>query len=92
MVQIFWLTLISALVWLVASSWSWLRWALLGAIVLSAAAWVFVSTFYPSSPDRTCPRCREAGLVKLRRGEPGVVCERCGFRDESLHVAYLDEW
>ena len=81
-----WLLAALGLTAIAALSWSWLPALLIGGIVLMLLVWLFVSILSPAVPDRTCPRCREQGLVKIRRGEPGVVCERCGFRDEDRHV------
>jgi len=67
--------------------------SIVGAIILIAFfIWVLVSTLSPAVPCRTCPGCGEEGLVKIRRGIPGVRCEKCDFVDENLHVAYLDDW
>lgn len=71
---------------------SWLPYVVAGVVVFAGVVWVLVSVLSPAIPDRTCPACKKEGLVKLRRGEPGVRCELCGFRDDEMHVAYLDEW
>jgi DNA-directed RNA polymerase subunit RPC12/RpoP len=63
-----------------------------GLLVALFAFWLLVSILWPAVPKRTCPKCGSEGLVKIRRGEPGVRCELCGFKDETLHVAYLDDW
>jgi len=70
----------------------WMPYVLGGACVAALGLWVLVSTLWPSAPDRKCPKCGVQGLVKIRRGAPGVRCERCGFQDETMHVAYLDDW
>jgi hypothetical protein len=76
----------------VSASWPLVPYLAVGAIAVAVVAWILVSVLSPAIPNRSCPRCKGPGLVKLRRGEPGVRCELCGFRDEDMHVAYLDEW
>jgi len=90
--SIAWLLVACAGVGLVVLSWPWLPYVLLGLLVLAALVWTFVSVLSPAIPDRTCPNCGGEGLVKIRRGELGVRCQLCGFVDESMHRAYLDEW
>ena len=63
-----------------------------GALVAAFMLWLLISTLSPAVPRRTCPKCAGQGLVKIRRGQPGVRCELCEFRDDAMHVAYLDEW
>ena len=92
MLQLLWILIVAGAAMLLASASNWLG-AVVGTVLLSAAGlWILVSVLWPSAPDRRCPACRKNGLVKIRRGEPGVRCELCGFRDETLHVAYLDDW
>ena len=88
----FWLLLTLLGVLFVVSSWSWIPYVAVGTIVLAAVVWVLVSVLSPAKPNRLCPQCQKEGLVKIRRGELGVHCEHCDFRDEEMHVAYLDEW
>ena len=71
---------------------SWLPVAVAGVLLGGFFFWILISTLSPAIPCRFCPQCGGAGLVKLRRGVPGVRCEKCDFVDEDLHVAYLDEW
>ncbi len=77
---------------LVVALWSWVQYVVVGGLVLCVVGWVLISVLSPAVPDRTCPACQKKGLVKIRRGELGVCCEYCEFRDEDMHVAYLDEW
>ncbi len=92
MLQIVWLLIIAMLAAVVFLFWDWVPYLVSGSLMLAFLGWVIVSTLWPSSPDRRCPNCQADGLVKIRRGQPGVVCELCGFRDETMHVAYLDDW
>ena len=92
MLQIRWLVVILGGVALAVAFSAWIPYIVGGALVLLWLVWVLVSAMSPAKPDRKCPACGREGLVKIRRGEPGVRCELCGFRDETLHVAYLDEW
>ena len=92
MVHILWLVLAALLGWLAFLVRAWLPYAAVGIIGVLWIIWILVSVLSPAVPKRTCPRCGEEGLVKIRRGEPGVRCEKCDYRDEDLHVAYLDEW
>ncbi len=71
---------------------SWLPVAVAGVLVAGFFFWILISTLSPAIPCRICPQCGGEGLVKIRRGVPGVRCEKCDFIDEDLHVAYLDEW
>ncbi len=71
---------------------SWLPVAVAGVLVAGFFFWILISTLSPAVPCRICPQCGGEGLVKIRRGVPGVRCEKCDFIDEDLHVAYLDEW
>lgn len=92
MVQILWLLIAAALLAVTFLLRGWLAF-IVGAILAALAiGWVLCSVLWPSAPDRRCPACRQPGLVKLRRGEPGVRCELCGFIDREMHVAYLDDW
>jgi hypothetical protein len=92
MIQILWLVLIAAAAILAVRLPSWAAGVAGAALLAVGLAWVLVSTLWPSKPNRTSPRCGKAGLVKIRRGEPGARCELCGFEDPALHVAYLDDW
>lgn len=87
-----WLVVTGLGIALLVLLWDFVPYIVAGTLVGSFALWILVSTLWPSRPDRTCPRCKAEGLVKIRRGQPGVHCERCGFRDEQMHVAYLDDW
>jgi DNA-directed RNA polymerase subunit RPC12/RpoP len=89
---LFWIVLALLGVAAAVFFWPWIPYLAAGVLVLCFTAWILISVLSPSRPDRTCPRCSEAGLVKIRRGVPGVRCERCGFRDEEMHVSYLDDW
>ena len=71
---------------------SWLPVAVAGVLAAGFFFWILISTLSPAIPCRICPKCGGEGLVKIRRGVPGVRCEKCDFIDEDLHVAYLDEW
>ena len=92
MVQILWLAIIGLFIFLTFLIWEWVPYIVGGLLALVFLIWTVVSAISPSKPDRRCPRCEREGLVKIRRGEPGVRCEKCGFCDENLHVAYLDDW
>jgi len=92
MVAILWLVLIVCGALAAVVLWEWIPALVVVLVVAAATIWVLISTLSPAVPNRECPRCGEQGLVKIRRGEPGVRCERCDFRDETLHVAYLDDW
>ena len=71
---------------------AWIPYIAVAIFVTAFLAWTLISVLSPAVPDRKCPQCGGNGLVKIRRGEPGVCCELCGFRDEAMHVAYLDDW
>jgi len=92
LLSLVWLGVAILAIALVVAWWRWIPGIVVGLIVVVAIGWVFVSVLSPAIPNRKCPRCGGEGLVKIRRGEPGVRCELCGFRDETMHVAYLDEW
>ena len=92
MIILFWVALIAAGVAVALAFQEWIPVIVILVVIVVAAIWVLVSTLSPAVPNRECPHCREQGLVKIRRGEPGVRCELCGFVDEDMHVAYLDEW
>ena len=92
MVQVLWLVIVCVLTFAAIGAANWLVYVVGGGIALAFLGWIVISVLWPSKPDRRCPHCGQEGLIKLRRGEPGVVCELCGFRDESMHVAYLDDW
>jgi len=87
-----WLLLALLAVGVAITFWAWVPYIVVGGIVLISVVWILVSVLSPAVPNRSCPSCRRDGLVKIRRGEPGVRCELCGFVDENMHVAYLDEW
>lgn len=92
MLQILWLAVIAGAVLLAVAFSAWIPYIVGGALAALWLVWVLVSAMSPAKPDRKCPGCGKEGLVKICRGEPGVRCELCGFRDENLHVAYLDDW
>ncbi len=92
MIQIVWLLFAALLVFLAWLARDWMPYLVGGVCAASLILWIVVSSLWPSKPDRHCPRCARQGLVKIRRGEPGVRCEYCDFRDDSMHVAYLDDW
>ncbi|HVR74900.1 MAG TPA: hypothetical protein VMT52_11230 [Planctomycetota bacterium] len=92
MLQVLWIALILAATLAAVLLRDWIPVLAGGLIVAAGAVWVLVSVLSPSSPDRRCPRCGKEGLVKIRRGVPGVRCELCEFRDEAMHVSYLDDW
>jgi len=92
MLQLFWIIIALGAIWLAVAFSGWIPYTVGGVLVVGVTAWILASVLSPSSPDRTCPQCGEKGLVKICRGEPGVRCELCGFRDENMHVAYLDDW
>lgn len=92
MLQLFWLLLLAGGALVAVYLREWIPYLVGGLVASGLALWVLVSTLWPSRPDRTCPRCSREGLVKLERGKPGVRCELCDYRDENLHVAYLDDW
>ena len=92
LLPVFWLLVVAVAAPFVVQAMSWLPYLVAGVLVLVPVVWILVSTLSPAVPDRTCPSCGDKGLVKMRRGEPGVHCQLCGFRDDDGHVAYLDEW
>lgn len=92
MVHILWLALAALFGWLAFLVRAWLPYAVVGVFGAVWILWMLGSVLSPAVPKRTCPQCGEEGLVKIQRGKPGVRCEKCDFRDEDLHVAYLDEW
>jgi hypothetical protein len=89
---VIWLSLLAIGVTIAVVAWVWVATIIVGVMVLTVIIWVFVSVLSPAIPNRTCPACQRPGLLKIRRGVPGVRCEFCEFRDEEMHVAYLDEW
>ena len=59
---------------LAAAAWAgmWIA-SILGVTLLVAfLAWILISTLSPAVTCRICPSCGEEGLVKIRRGAPGV--------------------
>jgi DNA-directed RNA polymerase subunit RPC12/RpoP len=92
MLQLLWIILALGAVWLAVAFSTWIPYTVGGLLVVGVVGWILASVLSPSMPDRTCPGCGEKGLVKICRGKPGVRCERCSFRDENMHVAYLDDW
>ena len=92
MLPIVWFLVVALLAYAVYFLWAWIPYIVGVGVALVALGWVVVSTLWPSKPDRRCPRCGGEGLVKIERGKPGVRCELCDFRDEDLHVSYLDDW
>ena len=92
MLPIVWLVVAGLLTYVVFVSWDWVPYIVGAGLALFTFIWVLVCALWPSKPDRRCPRCGGEGLTKIRRGEPGVQCDLCGFRDETMHVAYLDDW
>lgn len=92
MLPIVWFLIVGLLVYLMFVFSAWLPYIVGGGIAVIVLVWILVSALWPSKPDRRCPRCGGEGLVKIERGKPGVRCELCGFRDETMHVAYLDDW
>jgi hypothetical protein len=91
-VHLLWIVIALGLVYVAVAFSSWIPYIVGGALAGAWAIWVLVSAISPSKPDRRCPRCGKEGLVKIRRGVPGARCEICGYEDEKLHVAYLDDW
>lgn len=92
MIHIVWLLLAAIAALLAVAIIDWIAYIAFGVVVAAFFLWILVSVLSPSKPDRKCPRCGGEGLVKIRRGEPGVRCELCEFRDETMHVPYLDDW
>ena len=92
MLQLLWLLIALGAVLVAVSFSASIPYVVGGGIVAVLALWLLISTLSPAVPKRTCPKCGGEGLVKLRRGEPGVRCELCDFQDKTMHVAYLDEW
>lgn len=56
-----------------------------GLLVLVCAVpvvWGLVSIFFPASPDRRCPACRELKLEAIQDGQlRGLRCAGCGYLD-----------
>lgn len=92
MLSLLWLIIALCAAALAVSFADWLPQFAVGTCVVVWVVWVLASVLSPAVPNRACPRCGQQGLIKIRRGEPGVRCEQCEFRDETMHVAYLDEW
>ncbi len=63
-----------------------------GGLAGAGMLWIVVSTFFPAKADRTCPAC---GKTALRRLDPrtttGLLCGRCGWRDETSSSFLLAE-
>jgi hypothetical protein len=56
--------------------------AALATLVATALAWILISVFWPSIPDRTCPACGRACLRRLEKDSTcGVACGACSFQD-----------
>ena len=89
---ILWVVIILLALAVTISSGMWIPAIVRGCLLFAFLLWILISTLSPAVPCRICPNCGEEGLVKIRRGVPGVRCEKCEFVDENLHVAYLDEW
>lgn len=63
-----------------------------GLLVAAGLGWVIVSTFFPAKADRACPECGQKGLRRLDpRSTTGLLCGRCGWRDESASCFLLAE-
>ncbi len=92
MLPLLWLLVALGGALLAASLRDWLPYLVGGVLASALAIWVLVSTLWPSRPNRNCPKCHREGLVKIRRSQAGVRCELCDFRDDTMHVAYLDDW
>lgn len=92
MVQLLWILIAVAAIALAVAFSGWIPYIVGGALAAAFALWILISTLSPAVPDRKCPKCGGEGLVKITKGELGVRCELCGFQDETMHVAYLDEW
>jgi hypothetical protein len=67
--------------------------ALVGLVVIGTAVfWILGCVFTPAVADRKCPRCEQETLVRPRKDQMlGVRCENCGFEDQEMYRAYLDE-
>ncbi len=92
MLPIVWFLVVGLLAGVVFVFWAWIPYIVGGGVALVVLIWIVVCALWPSKPDRRCPRCGGEGLVKIQRGRPGVRCELCEFHDETMQVAYLDDW
>lgn len=92
MLALLWLLIGIAAAALAVTFAEWLPYVVVSGCVAVWIFWILTSVLSPAVPNRECPGCGRQGLLKIRRGEPGVRCEHCAFRDETMHVAYLDEW
>ncbi len=90
---VIWIGVVTLAILLAVRFHAWIP-VLVGAVLVGAVVtWVLGCTLSPAVPNRVCPRCKaDDGLVRLRSGQVlGVRCRRCGFVDENLYRAYLDE-
>ncbi|MCZ6598429.1 MAG: hypothetical protein O7B99_12375 [Planctomycetota bacterium] len=66
-------------------------WVITG-LVLLALAWTVISTLWPARAERECPDCGEDALERLDPDTTcGVVCQACGYRDDSQSSWLLAE-
>ena len=76
MLALLWLIIALGAAALAVSFADWLPQIAVGACVVVWGVWVLTSVLSPAVPNRECPRCGQQGLLKIRRGEPGVRCHR----------------
>ena len=83
---------VAAGLWIVRSAPPGLAGWTLASVLVAACLWILGSVLWPARAERTCPRCGAAALVRLDpRATHGLLCERCGFRDESASSWLLAE-
>jgi hypothetical protein len=64
----------------------------LGGVLALVFGWVGVSVLWPSRADRKCPQCQAESLERLDpMGAVGVICQQCGWSDETASAWYMAE-
>jgi predicted RNA-binding Zn-ribbon protein involved in translation (DUF1610 family) len=64
----------------------------LAALAAVPVGWVIVSALWPARAERRCPACGKDALRRLdERATQGLVCQACGYRDESASAWLLAE-
>ena len=70
----------------------WIAGVGLGVVLGGGFVWILLSTFWPSKPDRKCPKCGRESLRALSEDTTrGVVCDDCGWSDETTSSFYMAE-
>ncbi len=88
-----WILLVGGSLLLAFTFKEYLPWIVGGGIGLIALLWILGCTFTSAVADRTCPKCGDKeGLIRPDKEKMlGVECTKCGYKDEDLYRAYLDE-